>query len=135
MAWELEATDEFQAWWKSLSDDEKAAVDAKIRLLEDFGPALPRPHADTLSKMSKHANMKELRIQHAGDAYRVLFAFDPRRVGVLLLGGQEGRSEVVQERGPESGQTLRRISARASRGRTAVEIQLRRKDTQNHVQG
>ena len=68
MAWVLEATDEFQGWWKSLSDDEKAAVDAKIRLLEDFGTALPRPHADTLSKMSKHANMKELRIQHAGDA-------------------------------------------------------------------
>ncbi len=89
MAWELEATDEFQGWWKSLSDDEKVAVDAKIRLLEDFGPALPRPHADTLSKMSKHANMKELRIQHAGDAYRVLFAFDPRRVGILLLGGRK----------------------------------------------
>ena len=33
--------------------------------------------------------MKELRIQHGGDAYRVLFAFDPRRVGILLLGGRK----------------------------------------------
>jgi hypothetical protein len=33
--------------------------------------------------------MKELRIVHRGDAYRVLFAFDPRRVAILLLGGRK----------------------------------------------
>jgi hypothetical protein len=44
---------------------------------------------DTL-KGSKHPHMKELRIRHRGDAYRVLFAFDPRRVAVLLLGGRKG---------------------------------------------
>lgn len=26
---------------------------------------------------------------HRGDAYRVLFAFDPRRVAILLLGGRK----------------------------------------------
>jgi hypothetical protein len=30
--------------------------------------------------------MKELVIQHAGRPYRVLFAFDPRRTGILLIG-------------------------------------------------
>ena len=34
-------------------------------------------------------NMKELRVVHHGDAYRVLFAFDPRRVAILLLGGRK----------------------------------------------
>lgn len=33
--------------------------------------------------------MRELRIQHAGRPYRVLYAFDPRRTAVLLLGGDK----------------------------------------------
>jgi hypothetical protein len=33
--------------------------------------------------------MRELRVQHQGSPYRVLYAFDPRRVGVLLLGGDK----------------------------------------------
>lgn len=33
--------------------------------------------------------MKELRIQHADRPYRVLFAFDPRRAAILLLGGDK----------------------------------------------
>jgi hypothetical protein len=39
--------------------------------------------------MSKHTNMKELRIQRAGRPYRVLYAFDPRRTAVLLIGGDK----------------------------------------------
>lgn len=31
--------------------------------------------------------MRELRIQHAGDPYRILSAFDPTRQAVLLIGG------------------------------------------------
>ena len=34
-------------------------------------------------------NMKELRTQHAGRPYRTLFAFDPRRVAILLIGGDK----------------------------------------------
>jgi hypothetical protein len=30
-----------------------------------------------------------LRIQHAGKPYRVLYAFDPFRTGILLLGGNK----------------------------------------------
>jgi hypothetical protein len=33
--------------------------------------------------------MKELRTQHAGRPYRTLFAFDPRRVAILLIGGHK----------------------------------------------
>jgi hypothetical protein len=33
--------------------------------------------------------MKELRIQHEGSPYRVLFAFDPRRCAMLLIGGDK----------------------------------------------
>ena len=88
MAWAVEFTDEFEGWWNGLSEDEQVDVDAKVRLLEELGPALGRPHADTVQG-SRHANMKELRIQHAGRPYRVLFAFDPRRRAILLLGGDK----------------------------------------------
>ena len=89
MAWELEFTNEFKAWFDTLPDDLQNVVIAKVDMLADHGPHLSRPHADTLSHDSRHGNMKELRIQHRGDAYRVLFAFDPRRVGILLMGGRK----------------------------------------------
>ena len=33
--------------------------------------------------------MRELRIQHGGDPYRVLYAFDPLRSALLLIGGNK----------------------------------------------
>jgi hypothetical protein len=33
--------------------------------------------------------MRELRVQHRGHPYRVLYAFDPRRAAILLLGGDK----------------------------------------------
>ncbi len=33
--------------------------------------------------------MRELRIQHEGKPYRVFYAFDPRRVAILLMGGDK----------------------------------------------
>ncbi len=88
MSWEVEFTDEFGAWWESLSEDEQESVDFSVGLLQERGPLLPRPHADVIHG-SKFPNMKELRCQHEGRPYRVLFAFDPRRVGLLLIGGDK----------------------------------------------
>jgi hypothetical protein len=34
--------------------------------------------------------MRELRVQIHGNPFRVLYAFDPRRVGILLIGGDKG---------------------------------------------
>ena len=33
--------------------------------------------------------MRELRIQHDGKPYRILYAFDPRRAAILLIGGNK----------------------------------------------
>jgi hypothetical protein len=33
--------------------------------------------------------MRELRVQHRGRPYRVLYAFDPRRAAILLIGGDK----------------------------------------------
>ncbi|MGA3166354.1 MAG: type II toxin-antitoxin system RelE/ParE family toxin [Terriglobia bacterium] len=92
MEWEVEGTDEFHAWFSRLTSAERVSVAAKIDLLEEKGPSLGRPHADTL-KGSKFTNLKELMIQHAGDPYRVIFAFDPRRIAILLLGGRKADSK------------------------------------------
>jgi hypothetical protein len=88
MAWNVEYTDEFEAWWESLDDDEQDSVRASVELLTDIGPNLGRPHADTV-KGSRHANMKELRTQYDGRPYRTFFAFDPRRTAILLVAGEK----------------------------------------------
>jgi len=88
VAWQIEFTDEFEKWWRTLSEDEQDAVAVKVELLERHGPALSRPHADVVHS-SRHQHMKELRIQHGGRPYRVLFAFDPRRTAILLVGGDK----------------------------------------------
>jgi hypothetical protein len=88
MGWSIEGTDEFQIWFAGLTAAEQSTVIVKIDMLEEKGPALGRPHADTL-KGSKITNLKELRIQHAGKPYRVLFVFDRRQSGILLVGGRK----------------------------------------------
>ena len=88
VTWSVEITDEFEAWFKTLDETDQDAVRIGILLLESRGPSLGRPHADTV-KGSKHPNMKELRTQSAGKPIRSLFAFDPRRSAILLIGGDK----------------------------------------------
>ena len=85
--WEVEYTDQFERWWRGLTVEQQEALDARVMLLGEFGPALGRPVVDTI-KGSRHAHMKELRASRGG-ALRVLFAFDPRRHAILLLGGDK----------------------------------------------
>ncbi|MBW1891646.1 MAG: type II toxin-antitoxin system RelE/ParE family toxin [Deltaproteobacteria bacterium] len=88
MSYDVEYTDEFEAWWNSLSESEQDDVAATIMLLEDKGPTLPFPYSSGIES-SRHGHMRELRIQHAGRPYRVLYAFDPRRMAILLIGGNK----------------------------------------------
>ncbi len=88
MAWEVEFTSQFETWWDSLSEDEQIEISAKVELLQEHGPTLPRPHADVIST-SRHANMKELRGKAKQHHLRVLYALDPRRTALLLLGGDK----------------------------------------------
>jgi len=88
VAWEVEFTDEFGDWWDGLVVGEQESVRVLIELLAELGPALTRPYADTIHG-SQVRNMRELRIQHEGRPYRVLYAFDPRRTGILLIGGDK----------------------------------------------
>lgn len=86
--WEVEYTDEFEQWWNSLDEDEQESIAHDMEILRSVGPGLGRPRVDTI-KGSKFSNMKELRTQHMGEPYRTLFAFDPRRCAILLIGGKK----------------------------------------------
>jgi len=86
--WEIEVTDEFEDWWNTLSAAQQEDVRAVVVLLRTFGPALRYPHSSGITT-SRHSHMRELRIQHRGKPYRVLYAFDPRRSAILLIGGRK----------------------------------------------
>lgn len=88
MTWVVEYTDEFGLWWDALTEAEQESVDVSVRLLESMGPGLPFPHSSGV-KASRHGHMRELRIQHAGRPYRILYAFDPKRAAILLIGGDK----------------------------------------------
>jgi len=97
MACEIEYTDEFGVWWKSLDEDEQESIATAVLLLEQRGPQLPFPYSSGV-KGSRHGHMRELRIQHRGRPYRVLYAFDPRRIAILLIGGDKtGNDRWYQE--------------------------------------
>lgn len=86
--WKIATTDTFDEWYDSLSDSDRTNVLAGMLLLQEIGPHLSRPYADTVNG-SKFTNMKELRIQSKGDPLRAFFAFDPTRTGVLLCAGNK----------------------------------------------
>lgn len=89
MPWEVEYTDEFGDWWDGLSEVEQVAISASVGLLEARGPQLPFPYSSGIAN-SRHSHMRELRVQYRGEPYRLLYAFDPRRVALLLSGGNKG---------------------------------------------
>jgi hypothetical protein len=92
MNWNILFHDDFATEFAALAEPLQDELLAHALLLRDFGPGLGRPTVDTL-KGSKHANMKELRFAWAGEVWRVAFAFDLKRQGILLVGGDKGGAD------------------------------------------
>jgi hypothetical protein len=86
MTTEVMVTVEFEQWWDDLDIEEQKSVAVVVAMLEDRGVTLPFPYCSGIAGSVK---LRELRIQHAGKPYRVLYAFDPRRNAILLLGGNK----------------------------------------------
>ena len=83
---EVEATEEFEAWFLALADKEAEAVGRVVGLLEAKGVAFGFPCS---SDVKGSQALRELRIQSGGRPFRVFYAFDPLRRAVLLLGGDK----------------------------------------------
>jgi hypothetical protein len=90
--WEVYLTDEVNEWLDSLGGTDHCSyqqVVSAIEALAEVGPNLGRPLADRIKGSTMH-NLKELRPGSAGSSeIRVLFAFDPWRSAILLVGGDK----------------------------------------------
>lgn len=82
----VEYTDEFYHWWNMLTEEEQETISTHVEILEKRGSALSFPYSSGINN-SKYSHMRELRIQYRGKPYRVLYAFDPKRIAILLIGG------------------------------------------------
>lgn len=80
--------EECAEWLEAQEQGLQDEIWAYVGLLQEFGPHLGRPRVDTV-KDSAFTNMKELRIQYRGDPWRILFAFDPQRAAIVLVGGNK----------------------------------------------
>lgn len=86
MPWMVEYVEEFGEWLLALPEKRQDQIFAAILLLQRDGPALRRPKVGKIEG-SHYANMKEL--IPPGGHYRILFAFDPDRKAILLVGGDK----------------------------------------------
>lgn len=86
MEWEVEMTEQAEAWFLGLDQRDRRRIAEAVDALVMRGPSLGRPIVDRV-RGSRHRNMKELR--SIGGHLRALFAFDPRRTAIVLLGGDK----------------------------------------------
>jgi len=82
--WLVRFHEEFAIEFPRLSLLVQQKILSLAELLKITGPQLGRPFSDTLNG-SKHANMKELRVDADSGVWRVAFAFDPKRRAILLV--------------------------------------------------
>lgn len=88
MEWIIEFDEDFSTWFEALEEDLQDEIKATLKVLAELGPALRRPRVGKIEG-SKHSEMKELVVQYKGDPWRILFAFDPQRHAILLVGGDK----------------------------------------------
>ncbi|MCG6153121.1 type II toxin-antitoxin system RelE/ParE family toxin [Leptospira bandrabouensis] len=86
--WEIESTEEIDNWLRKLDLSTKEEILAHFYLLQQKGPLLGRPFADSIQG-SKIKNLKELRIQVKLKVIRIFFVFTEGRIGLLLAGGDK----------------------------------------------
>ena len=91
--WEVLSTPEYNEWFTALDSESKINIRAKVLLLQNKGPNLSRPYADTF-KNTQISNLKELRVNTSLHIYRISFIFDTKRKGILLTAGdKKGKTE------------------------------------------
>lgn len=88
MPWDVQFHPDFLAEFNGFAPAVQVELTAKANVLAEFGPTLGRPAVDTL-KGSTISNLKELRFDADGGVWRVAFAFDGNRIGVLLAGADK----------------------------------------------
>jgi hypothetical protein len=88
MAWTVAYHDDFDPEFDQLPKPVQDGLLSAALVLAKVGPLLGRPHVDTLAG-SRYPNMKELRFDADDGVWRVAFAFDRQRMGILLVAGDK----------------------------------------------
>lgn len=92
----VNATEEFERWIEGLSHREQKTVLQVVKILEQVGLALGEPYSSAL-KGTKHP-LRELRPKRGASPLRIIYAFDPKREALLLIGGDKGNDKRFYER-------------------------------------
>jgi hypothetical protein len=90
--WEIEITDEFKAWYLSLTIAEKEEITERVDALAEIGPNAKRPLVGEVKGTKLGARLKALRVSAGQAEFRILFVFDPRQTAILLLGGDKAQA-------------------------------------------
>jgi hypothetical protein len=85
---EIFVTEEFEDWYGGLNHNDADRVAYIVNILEQKGVSLGFPYSSEI-KNARYA-IRELRVQSMGKPIRVLYAFDPIRNALLILGGDKG---------------------------------------------
>ena len=96
MPWNVEFTNEFRAWWDTLTERQQEDVAASVQLLMEHGPQRRFPHSSGVEG-STHTHRRELRVQSGSRPLRIFYAFDPRRTAILLVEGDKTGDEQFYE--------------------------------------
>ena len=86
VAWTVEVTDDFEAWWDGLGEEERISVDGMIRVLETHGPSLGSPYSIEIVG-SRYPQLRQLRVPHQEHVICVLYVIDEWREALVLLTG------------------------------------------------
>jgi hypothetical protein len=92
----INETDTYHQWVQQLSPAEQEEVLYVVQLLENAGVTLARPHSGSLK--GTDLPLRELRPKAGASPLRVIYAFDPRREAVLLIGGDKGADKKMYKR-------------------------------------
>jgi len=83
----LVATEAYDGWFQTLSAAEQAAVFNVVAKLRALGFELSGEHCSALE--GTDLPLRELRPKRGKSPLRVVYAFDPARQAVLLIGGDK----------------------------------------------
>jgi hypothetical protein len=102
MAWDIEFTDEFGAWWDGLTEAEQDSVAADGHVLGEFGPALGRPHVrygERLTVPQHEGIARSVRWQAVPDTVRLRSASDSAAADWREQNGQRAMVQRIRSSG------------------------------------
>lgn len=93
----VNVTGDFEDWLETLNRREQKSVLQVVKLLEQAGIALGEPYSSALK--GSRFPLRELRPKRGASPLRIVYAFDPKREALLLLGGDKGQDKRFYEQG------------------------------------